>query len=65
MAGSQRTSRRQSRDPGRRPTTASNGNAPTYTPVVWACDRCGATVSNQEGHNRFHAGLVALWQGRG
>jgi hypothetical protein len=35
---------------------------PSYTAVVWNCDRCGGAVTDQDGHNRFHAGLVALWE---
>jgi len=34
---------------------------PSYTAVVWSCDRCGGAIINQDAHNRFHAGLVALW----
>jgi hypothetical protein len=49
--------------PGAQPT--SNGQTtlrPTYTAVVWGCDRCGAAVTDQGSHDRFHAGLVALWE---
>jgi hypothetical protein len=35
---------------------------PSYTAVIWSCDRCGATVTDTDGHNRFHAALVALWE---
>jgi hypothetical protein len=51
------------RVPGAQPTP--NGQAtlgPSYTAVVWSCDRCGAVITDQDGHNRFHAGLVALWE---
>jgi hypothetical protein len=51
------------RDPDWRPSPG-DGAAPTYTPALWACDRCGALVANQPAHDRFHAGLVALWNGR-
>jgi hypothetical protein len=47
------------------PQPSPNGQTtlrPTYTAVVWGCDRCGAAVTDQDGHNRFHAGLVALWE---
>jgi hypothetical protein len=49
--------------PGAQPT--GNGQAtlgPSYTAVVWSCDRGGATATDQDAHNRFHAGLVALWK---
>jgi hypothetical protein len=35
---------------------------PMYTAVLWSCDRCGAAITDQAHHNRFHAGLVALWE---
>jgi hypothetical protein len=49
--------------PGAQP--ARNGQdrlGPIYTAMVWSCDRCGAAVNDQDSHNRFHAGLVALWE---
>ena len=63
MAGYRPNGRARRQVPGAQPT--SNGQAtlgPSYTAVVWSCDRCGAAVTDQDGHNRFHAGLVALWE---
>jgi hypothetical protein len=51
--------------PGAQPTRNGQDRlGPSYTAVLWSCDRCGAAVTDQDGPNRFHAGLVALW-GRG
>jgi hypothetical protein len=65
MAGSGSNGRGRARRqvPGAQPT--GNGQAtlgPSYTAVVWSCDRGGATATDQDAHNRFHAGLVALWK---
>jgi hypothetical protein len=64
MASDRRASRRPTRDPGWRPSRRSDGNGagPSYTPVVWACDLCGASVTDQASHDRFHAALAALWE---
>jgi hypothetical protein len=49
--------------PGALPTRNGQDQlGPSYTAVLWSCDRCGAAVTDQDGHNRHHAGLVALWQ---
>jgi hypothetical protein len=53
---------RPTRDPGYRPSPRGNGAGPDYRPVLWACERCGAVVADQPAHDRFHAGLVALWR---
>jgi hypothetical protein len=37
---------------------------PVYVAVAWACDRCEATVTDRDAHDRFHAGLVELWKDR-
>jgi hypothetical protein len=65
MAGSRSDGRGRARRQvlGAQPTR--NGQVqlrPSYTAVVWSCDRCGGAVTDQDSHNRFHAGLVALWE---
>jgi hypothetical protein len=65
MAGSRSNGRGRVRRqvPGAQPTRNGQDRlGPSYTAVVWSCDRCGGTVIDQDGHNRFHAGLVALWE---
>jgi hypothetical protein len=64
MAGSRSNGRGRARRqvPGAQPSNRQATLGPSYTAVVWSCDRCGATVTDQDGHNRFHAGLVALWK---
>jgi hypothetical protein len=66
MAGSRSDGRgRARRQVSGAPPTTRNGQdrlGPSYTAVVWSCDRCGAAVTDQDGHHRFHAGLIALWE---
>ena len=50
--------------PGAQPSNGQATLGPSYTVVVWKCDRCGAAVTDQDRHNRFHAGLCALGAGR-
>jgi hypothetical protein len=65
MAGYRSNGRARRQVPGAQPTPNGPSHPGlTYTAVVWSCDRCGAAVTDQHGHNRFHAGLVALWNGR-
>ena len=66
MAGSGSNGRGRARRlvPGAQPSNGQDRLGPSYTAVVWSCDRCGAAVTDQAHHNRFHAGLVALWNGR-
>jgi hypothetical protein len=65
MAGSGSNGRGRARRqvPGVQPTRSRQDRlGPMYTAVLWSCDRCGATVTDTDGHSRFHAGLVALWE---
>jgi hypothetical protein len=63
MADSRSNGRARRQVPGAQPTRNSQGRlGPSYTAVVWSCDRCGTVVTDQDHHNRFHAGLVALWE---
>jgi hypothetical protein len=65
MTGSRSDGRGRARRqvPGAQPTPNGHDRlGPSYTAVVWSCDRCGCAVIDQDDHNRFHAGLVALWE---
>jgi hypothetical protein len=64
MAGSPSNGRGRARRhvPGAQPSNGQATLGPSYTAVVWNCDRCGGAVTDQASHNRFHAGLVALWE---
>jgi hypothetical protein len=63
-SGSNGRGRARRRVPGAQPTTRNGQDrlGPSYTAVVWRRDRCGGAVTDQDSHNRFHAGLVALWE---
>jgi len=62
MAGYRSNGRARRQVPGAQPTSGQATLGPTYTAVVWSCDRCGAAVTDQDGHNRHHASLIALWE---
>jgi hypothetical protein len=62
MAGYRSNGRARRQVPGAQPTSGQAAFEPTYTAILWRCDRCGAAVTDQDSHNRFHAGLVALWE---
>jgi hypothetical protein len=62
-SGSNGRGRTRRQVPGAQPTRNGKDRlGPGYMAVVWSCNRCGAAVIDQDAHNRFHAGLVALWE---
>jgi hypothetical protein len=63
---------RDDRDPERRPPPPDPGDGEEYVlalPRLLSCVRCGALLMDLEPvratHDRFHAGLRELWNGRG
>lgn len=64
MVGSQSNGRGRARRrvPGAQPSNGQDRLGPSYTAMVWSCDRCGSAVTDQASHDCFHAGLVTLWE---